>query len=257
MAEKGVVGMRGKGKSGRTNCDRVPDLMKKVAIIQSNYLPWKGYFDMIHRVDAFIFLEDVQYTTRDWRNRNKIKKLDGKTQWISVPVSGGRDQLICEAKIDFSTPWRNKHLEALRHSYGKTPHFETFFPRIKEILEDSPEFLSKLNQILIKQIAEWLGIETEFHSSEDFQVPGSKDDKLIGLVQKVGGDHYLSGPAARAYIVADKFRDAGIDLEYMDYSHYPDYPQISEPFEHGVSVLDLLFMMGREAPAYIWPGQET
>ncbi|MCA9415865.1 MAG: WbqC family protein [Candidatus Omnitrophica bacterium] len=226
--------------------------MKKVAIIQSNYLPWKGYFDMIHRVDTFVFLDDVQYTTRDWRNRNKIKMSDGSAKWISVPVTGGRDQLICEAKIDYSSNWANKHLEALRHSYGETSHFDRYFPAIKEILEGSPELLSQLNRALVEKICGWLGIGTELRSSKEFGVPGSKDDKLIGIIREVGGDSYLSGPAARDYIVDEKFEKAGIGLEYMDYSHYPTYEQISEPFEHGVTILDLLFMVGEEAPKYIW-----
>jgi hypothetical protein len=226
--------------------------MKKVAIIQSNYLPWKGYFDMIHRVDTFVFLEDVQYTTRDWRNRNKVKMADGSTRWITVPVLGGRDQLICDAKIDFSTNWSNKHLESLRLSYGKTPYFDRYFPTIKEILENPPERLSNLNQWLVAQVSQWLGIKSEFVSSEVLAIPGSKDDKLIGILKAVGGDHYLSGPAARDYIVNEKFENAGIELEYMDYSHYPPYQQISDPFEPGVMILDLLFMQGDQAPRFIW-----
>ncbi len=211
---------------------------------------------MIHRVDTFVFLEDVQYTPRDWRNRNKIKMSNGSTKWISVPVMGGRDQLICEARIDHSSNWQNKHLEALRHSYGKTPCFDQYFPAIKSVLENSPEHLSRLNQDLVKLISEWLGIKTEFFSSEAIGVPGSKDDKLIGIIQEVGGDSYLSGPAARDYIVAEKFEQAGIALEYMDYSHYPVYEQISEPFEHGVTILDLLFMKGKESGKDIWGDAE-
>ncbi len=57
----------------------------RVAIIQPSYFPWRGYFSIINSVDIFIFLDDVQYTDRDWRNRNKFE-IDGKISWLTVPV---------------------------------------------------------------------------------------------------------------------------------------------------------------------------
>src|SRR4051812_8539945 len=105
-----------------------------VAIIQPNYIPWKGYFDIIHDVDKFIFLDDVQYTVRDWRNRNKIKLADGTTSWLSVPTRGGRNQRICDVAIDNTQDWKRKHQEAIRHSYGKTPFFGKYFPGLCEAL---------------------------------------------------------------------------------------------------------------------------
>lgn len=226
--------------------------MKSAAIIQSNYLPWKGYFHMIQRVDVFVFLEDVQYTIRDWRNRNRIKVPEGGSKWITVPVLGGRDQLICEARIDSSRDWGRQHLEALRRSYSETPGFSTYFPDLKSRIENPPELLSQLNRELVGLICSWLGIQTEFIDSSELRIPGSKDDKLLGILKEIGADHYLSGPAARDYIVREKFDENGVGLEFMDYSNYSEYPQISPPFEHGVTILDLLFMKGGKAPESIW-----
>jgi WbqC-like protein len=226
--------------------------MTRTAIIQSSYIPWKGYFDIVHRADVFVFLEDVQYTVRDWRNRNRIKQPDGSTRWLSVPVLGGRDQLLCAARIDRASRWERKHLEALRHSYGKAPHFDRYFPELRAIYESGHALLSGLNRELTEKIAGWLGIATRFVNSVDLGCGGGRDDKLLALLAAVGGDHYVSGPSARSYIDAEKFRRAGIGLEYQDYSRYPPYPQIAGPFEHRVSVLDLLFMTGPEAPRYIW-----
>lgn len=75
--------------------------MKKVAIVQSNYIPWRGYFDLIAFVDEFIIYDDMQYTKRDWRNRNRIKTSQG-LQWITVPVQvkGRFHQKIRETLID-------------------------------------------------------------------------------------------------------------------------------------------------------------
>ncbi len=226
--------------------------MKKVAVIQPNFVPWKGNFDIIHAVDIFVFLEDVQYTVRDWRNRNRIKTPDGGTCWLSVPVLGGRNQLISEVKIDYSRDWRRKHLETLRHRYCKAPYFDRYFPGIKEIYHRGCEFLSPFDMALTRLISAWLGIGTDFVSSSELKAQGSEDDRLISLVLAVGGDHYLSGPAAKSYIRPEKFKAAGIGLEYHDPSGYPEYEQVAPPFEHKISVLDLLFMTGPKAPDYIW-----
>lgn len=226
--------------------------MKRVAIIQPNYLPWKGYFDIIHDVDVFVFLDDVQYTVRDWRNRNKIKTHDGRTIWLSVPVLGGRNQRICDVEIDRAEAWQRKHTEALRHNYGKTPGFAEYFPRFVDVLSHDFPRLVDLDIALTREICSWLGLAPEFRRSSELSPEGTKDERLIDIVQKVGGDHYLSGPAARDYIQPERFAEAHIGLAYHDYAGYPAYPQLAEPFDHHVSILDLVFAVGREAPDYIW-----
>lgn len=227
--------------------------MKKVAIIQPSYIPWKGYFDIVHAVDVFVFLDDVQYTKRDWRSRNRIKMRDGTTRWLTVPVRGGREQLIRDAPIDYAGgDWRRKHLEALRHSYGKAPHFERYYDLLRDIFSRKFPLLSQMNVAIIQALCGELGIKTKLLCSTDLKTAGSRDEKLINIIRAVDGDHYLSGPSARDYIRPDLFRANGIELAYAEYSGYPQYPQISEPFEHQVTILDLLFMTGDEAPRYIW-----
>ncbi len=226
--------------------------MTDVAIIQSNYIPWKGYFDIINEVDVFIFLEDAQYTLRDSRNRNRIKLANGESQWLSIPVLGGRNQLICEVLIDNTQAWRKTHLNTLRHNYGKAPFFDVYFPTLEEIFGEPNMHLSEFNRKLTCQISDWLGIKVKFVNSAELRVIGSKDDKLIDLVKAVDGRGYVSGPSAKAYIDPDKFSDAKISLRFHDYSGYPEYPQISTPFDPNVSVLDLLFMVGPDAGEYIW-----
>jgi WbqC-like protein family. len=223
----------------------------KAAIIQSNYLPWRGYFDIIHDVDVFVFLEDVQYTHRDWRNRNKVKTAGG-VKWISVPVLGGINQFIYEARIDYSQAWQEKHRQTLHHSYAAAPYYESYKSEILEIYSHSFESLSELNMYSIKKIAKILGIETQFINAKDLHAPGTKDEKLINICQMVGADSYLSGPAAKNYIADDRFSSAEIELAYMDYSGYPDYHQLWGNFEPAVSIIDVLFNCGEKSPYYIW-----
>lgn len=230
-------------------------MSKKVAILQSNYLPWKGVFDMINQVDEFIFLEDVLYTTRDWRNRNKIKTNDGEL-WITVPVKKSSQQLIYEAQIDNSFNWQHKHYKTLEMYYSKSPYYKKYEWLITHIFKERRwDKLSDLNIYTTKLIAELLNIKTKFSNSVEMQVDGKKDDKLIQICKKVNATHYLSGPSAKNYIIPEKFAEAGIVLEYIKYE-YPRYKQLYEPFNHYVSILDLLFNCGPDAPYYIWGWRE-
>ena len=225
---------------------------KKVAILQSNYIPWKGYFDIIHDVDLFIFYDEVQYTKCDWRNRNKIYTNNG-LQWLSVPVNSTRQSSIDEVKM-VDKKWQKVHYNALKMNYSKAPHWKQYKEFFEYVyLEKEWEYLYQLNRYLIKQIAcDYLGIKTKFENSRNFESCGQKHDKLLSIVKASGADCYLSGPAARDYIVAKDYADAGIDLIWKDYKGYPSYKQLHEPFESNVSVVDLLFNIGAESPYYIW-----
>ncbi len=223
-----------------------------VAVLQSNYMPWKGYFDIIHDVDLFVFYDDNQYTARDWRNRNRIKTAQGP-QWITVPVGEDRGRLIHDVPIP-NAAWQVKHFESLRQNYGKCPHFARYRAWLEHVyLEQTWANLSAMNQATVQHIArEFLGIKTRFEDSRAHAAQGQKLDKLVDLVVKTGAASYLSGPAARDYIEPQRFAELGIALEWKDYAGYPEHPQRFPPFEHGVSVLDLLFNTGPDAAWYIW-----
>lgn len=226
--------------------------MKRVAIVQPNYIPWKGYFDLINLVDEFILFDDVQYTRRDWRNRNRIKTADG-IKWLTIPVEtkGLYDQLIRDARVSDSD-WKRRHWRTIRASYGRAAHFtdyEDFFADL--FLSCEEEKLHRVNHRFLASICELLGIETPLHSSSDFEVSGAKSERLLALCRKAGATHYLSGPAARDYLKVDTFEQAGVTVEWMDYSDYPEYRQLHPPFEHGVSIIDLIFNEGPRATAFM------
>lgn len=230
--------------------------MKSVVVLQSNYIPWKGYFDLIHDADLFIFYDDLQYTKNDWRNRNKVKA-SGGPEWITIPVGSDKNRLICEVKIK-DPGWQIKHWKTLLHNYEGTP----YFGRYKEFFENFylgcrwPD-LSEMNQYLIRHIShEFLGITTEFKDSRDYVLSGQKQARLLDLLQKAGASRYISGPAAKSYVEPDRFEEAAISLAWKSYAGYPDYPQRFPPIVHGVSILDLLFNVGPDAPWFIWGWRE-
>ncbi|MNW34171.1 WbqC-like protein family protein [compost metagenome] len=230
--------------------------MKKVAVLQSNYLPWKGYFDIIHDVDLFIFYDDVQYTKNDWRNRNKVKTVTG-SQWITIPVNVSSQQLICDVGLPNSN-WGIKHFKTLNALYSKATYYKKFKSFLEYVyLEKEWSSLSELNKYLIQFISrEFLGLKTTFADSREFYSEGKKLDRLVSLLKNVNADTYISGPAAKDYIDDSRFEKEKITLAYKDYSSYPEYSQFHPPFDHYVTILDLLFHTGPDAPYYIWGWRE-
>jgi hypothetical protein len=231
--------------------------MKKVAVLQSNYIPWKGYFDIIHDVDLFIFYDDVQYTKNDWRNRNKIKTAQG-VHWLTIPVGSSEQRLIYEVQLN-DNHWPKKHWATIQQVYSKRPHFKQYQDFFEDVYTKAEwTTLSELNQFLIKTISsELLGIKTEFRDSREFCLAGQKSNRLLDLLQQAAATLYVSGPSAKNYLDEQSFADAGIKLIYKDYSGYPEYPQPFPPFEHQVAILDALFNCGPETPYYIWGWRES
>jgi WbqC-like protein family len=226
--------------------------MKKVAILQSNYIPWKGYFDMIAAVDEFILYDDMQYTRRDWRNRNQIKTPQG-VQWLTVPVKvkGKYHQTIRETEID-GTEWAEMHWKALFQNYRRAPHFEEIAAIFEPLyLQRQYTHLSVLNRTLIEAVCAYLGITTIISNSWDYNLIEGKTERLADLCVQAGGAEYISGPSAQGYIDESVFAERNIKLGWFNYDGYPEYPQLWGEFVHGVTILDLLFNCGRELSCYM------
>lgn len=232
--------------------EKIKEKDKKIAIVQSNYIPWKGYFDLISKVDEFILFDDMQYTRRDWRNRNKIKTPQG-LQWltISVEVKGKFLQKINQTYV--SNPnWASEHWKTLSQNYAKAPYFRTYREVFEELyLGCALLRLSDINYRFICGICKLFGIQTRLSWSSDYNLIEGKTERLVDLCKQANGIEYISGPSAKGYIDHVLFKNAGITLNYMDYSNYPEYPQLYPPFEHGVSIVDLIFQTGPDAPKYM------
>jgi len=225
----------------------------KLAIVQSNYIPWKGYFDMINMVDEFILYDDCQFTKRDWRNRNKIKTNNG-LQWHTIPVEvkGKYHQKIKDTVVS-DQEWSKKHWSAIKYNYSKANFFKDFKDQFEELYLDCGEkYLSDINYRFITAIKKILGITTKISWSMDYDLSvEGNTEKLIHLYKQAGANIYLSGPTAKEYMDVKLFEDEGITVEWMDYSTYPEYNQLYPPFEHKVSILDLLFNLGQNSTNYM------
>lgn len=221
--------------------------MKKVAILQSNYIPWKGYFDLINMVDEFIIYDEVQYTKNDWRNRNKIKTSQG-AKWLTIPVrQENLGQKIKDTKIT-DKKWNIKHWRAISQNYVKAKYFKEYKDVFEELyLGCDEEYLSQINYKFIIVINETLGIKTKIRWSSEFELTGGQTEKLLGVCRDCNADIYISGPAAKDYFDEELAKKENIKVEWMDYGGYKEYGQLYPPFEHAVTILDLIFNEGSNA----------
>jgi hypothetical protein len=225
--------------------------MTKVAIVQSNYIPWKGYFDLIAAVDEFILYDDMQYTRGDWRNRNKIKTPHG-LHWLTIPVQvkGKFHQRIRDA--EFASPdWAAEHWKTLTQNYKRATYFSELAGLLAPLYQDSYRNLSQLNRRFIEVIARYIGIDTKISNSWDYTLVDGKTERLADLCEQADATEYISGPSAKNYIDESVFARRGIKLTWFEYSGYPEYPQLWGTFEHGVSIVDLLFNCGGASSRYL------
>jgi hypothetical protein len=227
--------------------------MKSVVITQSNYIPWKGYFDQIRSADNLVFYDDAQFTRRDWRNRNRIKTANGPV-WLSIPVEvkGKFSQKIKDTRIA-DTNWATKHWKSIQFSYSKAAHFKRFSDQVEDLYQRAGKlgYLSEVNALFIQEVCSWLGITAEFSWSSEYVLEEGKTERLAGITEQLGANRYLSGPAAKAYMDIEVFSARGISVEYFDYSNYPVYDQLHGEFDHAVCIFDLLFSVGEAALSYM------
>ncbi len=226
--------------------------MKTAVILQSNYLPWKGYFQLVAEADVFVFYDDVQYTKNDWRNRNRVKTANGPA-WLTVPVlrTGHANQSILEARIRNDQPWRKSHRRTIEQAYARAPHSAFLTPLLDLMYDREWETLSELNQTSIRAISAMLGLTTEFRQVETLGI--TDDDptrRLVRICTALGCDAYLSGPAGGNYLETQHFDAAGVTLRYADYRHR-EYPQLHGPFEHRISVVDVLAHCGPDSLRHV------
>ncbi len=227
----------------------------KCVILQPSYIPWRGYFHQIQAADVFVFYDDVAFDTRGWRNRNRVRGPNGSF-WLTVPVKSkglrSKGLKIDQVEIDWSQNWNSKHLKSLQRSYGRAPYFDDYRELLERMYDRRDPLLVDLLIDFTKALTLELGIvDTKFVRSSSLAVQGSRSGRLLEIARRVGADHYITGPSARSYLDEDLFRDAGVEIEYFVYD-YPSYPQPFDGFDPHVSILDLLFMTGAEAPRYIW-----
>ncbi len=162
-----------------------------------------------------------------------------------------RPGAVCKTSLAQPQPHQDRR-RALELAYRRAPFFEALAPTVRSWYEraDKEKRLTDVNALFLREIANLLGLGTRIVRDTDYPSHGGKTERLLGIARAAGADRYLSGPSARAYFDEAAFTAAGVAVEWMSYEGYPEYPQLHGKFEHKVSVLDVLFSTGPDAPRY-------
>lgn len=231
---------------------------KRIATIQSCYIPWKGFFDLISRCDEYVILDGAQYAKRHWHNRNVIKTANGLL-WLTIPVRTKSRFTQPIDEVEIARPWAETHWRSIATAYRKAPYFSEFAPIIRKayVEAEREQLLSRVNEIFFRCLMTILEISTNIRRDSEYAPDGARSERLLNVCRSAGATHYLSGPSARDYLNEQIFGDKNIQVEWMSYGPYLEYTQLHGPFEHNVSVLDVIFHTGRKAPRFIKPAPQA
>ena len=219
--------------------------MITAAILQPHYLPYTGFFNLIDKVDVFVFFDNVQFEARSWQNRNRIKTPDG-FMWLSVPVIKKFGQKIKATKINNDIDWQKEHWTAIKHSYSKAKYFNDYKTFFENIYSQKWDNISEMNITIIKSIAEMLGLKTKFVNASELNVTGKRSELLVNICRAVGANHYISNIGSKVYMDKEMhyFNDAGISVDYMIYKP-KEYIQLFGEYISHLSAIDVLFNYGK------------
>ena len=222
----------------------------KVVVLQPSFLPWQGHLDQYAWCDHFVIYDDVQYDKHGWRNRNRILTAQG-ISWISVPVRVKGTPLVNQVEVDYSQPWRRKHLETLRQAYSKAPYFDWLYPKLVEYYAHDWPLLVDWDVQGLQWLTGKLGMPWKGILSSSMGVPGRKTERLVGICRILQATQYLTGDAARDYLDESQFEAIGVRVLWHGYQH-PTYRQRGDAFVSHLSIVDLLFYAGPESLNILW-----
>jgi hypothetical protein len=214
-----------------------------VTIHQPNHLPYLGFFDKIMKSEVFIIHDDCQFNEHEHQHRNKIRIYSG-WKWLTVPVYKEKkpikDIRIRNEKQRNQPHWSKIHYREIRANYKKTPYFDSYKDELKRIYEKKYEKLADLNMHLINFLLKAFDINVDIRYASEFGFTSTKTQKIVDLVNAVGGDVYISGIGGKDYL---DLSTIDFKVVFQDFKH-PVYPQRYPGFEPNMAAIDALFNVG-------------
>jgi len=229
-------------------------MIKIAASHQPHYNPYLPYYGKAIHADIFILSDDVQFAKENFQNRNRIRTAVGRDgwRWLTVPVRYNSTSKIREVMLASNAHdnWRQTHLNILENEYHRAPYFRQIFGLLEDEIysANGAQTLAEMNEIFVRRFAYELGIKSKgkyvLASSLNIDPPTDKTDRLIKLTKAVGGDAYLAGRGALAYLNPRQFEEAGVILLIQDMK-CPNYAQVhGGRFLENMGVIDLLMNLG-------------
>lgn len=190
----------------------------KVACMQPYFLPYIGYWQLIHAVDKFVILDDVQFITKGWINRNKII-VNGKEHWITIPLkNANRNRMINEIEICEKSLWLPKFKRSIKYNFSKSNFFEKSYELLDCILDNKESNLSKFLLKSISSICDYLEINIDILVSSSCSPKGELkgQSRIIEICKNIGASTYINLPGGKDLYNSSSFSQEGIELEFLD-----------------------------------------
>lgn len=224
---------------------------------QPAYFPWLGFFHKIAISDSYVYLDNVQFEKNSFTNRNKIKTANGPI-WLTVPVllKNHFGKTIKEIEIDNSKNWRESHWKSTYFNYKKAPFFGKYSDFIEDMYKKDWDYLSDLNEYMIKWLLKELGIKITYYKASELNLRGHKSDLVVDMCKKLGANLYIFGALGKDYVEEEKFAKEDIKIYFQDYKR-PIYPQLHNDFISDMSIIDLLFNCGDKSLQILMEGNIT
>lgn len=216
-----------------------------VAIMQPTFLPWLGYFDLIDRVDVFVFLDDVELSKQSFQTRNRVQGILPKPRWLSVrhERKANSSGLIREVGLVSGSQQFESFAGILRNAYPKNPNLESFLTHLASTLTES-RTVGELNTRLVRHFMADMGISTDIQLSSSFAKTPDRSQRLADILQELGAGLYVTVPGAVDYIHQDGLQEL-LSCDIAIHTHEPiEYRQSHEGFTPYLSVLDTVLEVG-------------
>lgn len=199
-------------------------------ILPSFYLPPISWFAAFKSGEPIAIEVCENFQKQSLRNRCYIDSPNGKLA-LSIPVDksnfllpedgkGGSPKCLTkDVRISHQLDWRHQHWQAFETSYFNSPFFEYLQDDFHYIYNKEWKYLVDLNEALIQKCLELLELDNSVSRTNEYQGLTITDKEL-----KVGNTEQKS--------------------------YYQVFQQ-KHGFLPNLSILDLLFNMGPEAPLYL------
>ena len=221
---------------------------------QPVYMPWLGLFHKISLADTYCIFDDVQYTKKDFVNRNRIKTKDGPL-WLTVPVeSANHHELKIKNVKVIQDGWQTKHFKSIQSAYAKSRFYSDYIDQIEELfMAKKWAFLVDLNKAWLDFGLRSLEIEVNIHKASDFHFEGSKSDLVASMCSQLQANSYIFGELGADYAEVSTFKKIGVSIHFQKYIH-PTYTQLHGEFVSHLSFLDLLLNEGPKSREILLSG---
>ncbi len=208
--------------------------------------------EQVNLADVFVHYDDVQYSRGGFLNRVQFKTAHGP-RWLTIPLlAQSLGQRIDEVSVDDKTNWRSQHRELLRQAYLRAPFREDVMDVFDRAMSKPSTTLSDVTRASTMALLEYFSLHKacRFVDVASLTVPGRSSQRVLEVIQAVGGNVYVTGHGARNYLNHHAFECAGIEVRYMDYRCIP-YPQLYGGFTPFVTALDLVANCGKDGIRFI------